>query len=258
MHNFAGYFQYAKYIDSVLESRIAALADRTDETGHISSDEDMMRATIILQDVSCQRFLLLAMEQYVNALKFNSKHVYQALPRLLSLWFDFTSFQSDEQDATPSRNQRKINSGVHSGTFRLPYSYHFSTVSSLIIDGAAITLIAHYQVEANELMSKNLRAIPAHCFYTAMPQLVSRVGHGNKDTALVVRAILTRILTKHPGQAMWGLAWLLNSASSERVHIGEDIFKGAQSSLLKRKENKSLTLLSSSKSLFRFLIDLAK
>lgn len=143
MHNSAGYFQYAKYIDSVLESRIAALSDRTGETGHLSSDEDMMRATFILQDVSCQRFLLLAMEQYVNALKFNSKHVYQALPRLLSLWFDFTSFQSEEQDVTPSRNQRKNDSGVHSGTFRLvthPHRYEFLTVYSLVIYVAVITL----------------------------------------------------------------------------------------------------------------------
>lgn len=117
MHFSVGYFQFAKYVDSILETRIAALADRTGESGHLSSDEDMIRASIILRDDSCQRYLLLAMEQYINALKFNSKHVYQALPRLLSLWFDFTSFQAGELDTTPARNGR--NGHVHSGKFPL-------------------------------------------------------------------------------------------------------------------------------------------
>lgn len=116
----------------------------------------------------------------------------------------------------------------------------------------------HRQVEANDLLSTNLRTIPAHCFYTAMPQLISRIGHENKETAQVVRAILIRVLTKHPGQAMWSLAWLLHSADKERAYIGEEIFKGAQASLFKRKENKSQRLLAASKSLFRHLINIAK
>ena len=117
MHFSAGYFHFAKYVDSILETRIAALADRTGESGHLSSDEDMMRASIILQDDSCQKYLLLAMEQYINALKFNTKHVYQALPRLLSLWFDFTSFQEGEVDTTSAKKGR--NGRFHSGTFSL-------------------------------------------------------------------------------------------------------------------------------------------
>ena len=91
-----------------------------------------------------------------------------------------------------------------------------------------------------------------------MPQLISRIGHENKETAQVVGGILTRVLTKHPEQAMWSLAWLLNSADKERAAIGEDIFKRAQASLLKRNEKKSQLLLAASRSLFRHLISIAK
>lgn len=102
-----GYFQHAKYVDSVLESRILALADRAGEDQQVSGDESFIRGSIVLQDQSCQRYLLLAMEQYVNALKFSSKHVYQALPRLLSLWFDFTSFQLAElEGGAGTKSQR--------------------------------------------------------------------------------------------------------------------------------------------------------
>lgn len=116
----------------------------------------------------------------------------------------------------------------------------------------------HRRTEANDLLSMNMRTIPAHCFYTAMPQLISRIGHENKETAQVVCGILTRVLTKHPEQAMWSLAWLLNSADKERNAIGEDIFKRAQASLLKRNEKKSQLLLAASRSLFRHLIGIAK
>jgi hypothetical protein len=33
------------------------------------------------------------MEQYGEALKIGPKHVYEALPRLLSMWFDFTAIE---------------------------------------------------------------------------------------------------------------------------------------------------------------------
>jgi hypothetical protein len=39
----------------------------------------------------------MAIEHHTKALSLDSKHVYQALPRLLSLWFDFTSIIAKEQ-----------------------------------------------------------------------------------------------------------------------------------------------------------------
>lgn len=113
-------------------------------------------------------------------------------------------------------------------------------------------------MEVNDLLSTSLGKIPAHCFYTAMPQLISRIGHENEETAQVVRGILTKVLTKYPGQAMWSLAWLLNSADKQRANTGEEIFKNAQNSLLKRKDTKSANLLGAAKSLFRHLISIAK
>jgi len=92
----SGYFQFAKYVDSVLESRISTLAHRLGKSRQLSADDDAIRQNVILCDESCMKYLLLAMEHYINALKYNSKHVYQALPRLLSLWFDFTSYQAVE------------------------------------------------------------------------------------------------------------------------------------------------------------------
>lgn len=90
----AGHFQYAKYVDSLLQDRIIALR------GHAASlssgdDEELHRSFVISRDKSCQRYLSLAINHYAISLQLQVKHVYQSLPRLLSLWFDFTAINYD-------------------------------------------------------------------------------------------------------------------------------------------------------------------
>lgn len=76
---------------------MSALAHRLGKSGQLSADDDATRQTVILRDENCMKYLLMAMEQYISALRYSSKHVYQALPRLLSLWFDFTSYEASPE-----------------------------------------------------------------------------------------------------------------------------------------------------------------
>jgi phosphatidylinositol kinase/protein kinase (PI-3 family) len=107
-------------------------------------------------------------------------------------------------------------------------------------------------------MAKNLKVIPPAAFYTAIPQLVSRVVHRNNETALIVKKILERVLFKFPLQAMWHLAWLKGSKNSDRSRIGEEIFKEAQAVLIKTKHTDMAKILQASSSLFKFLQELAR
>lgn len=88
-----GHFQFAKYIDSILESRIRALQGRSSDHG-TGVNDDILRSQTIVLDRTCQRYMILAIEHYAETLTLDiKKHVYQALPRLLSLWFDLTSIK---------------------------------------------------------------------------------------------------------------------------------------------------------------------
>ena len=69
------HFHYAKFLDSLFESRLS------------SSDS---RATAIGKSDVCQDYLLGSIQHYGMALQLGQKHVYQALPRLLALWLEFT------------------------------------------------------------------------------------------------------------------------------------------------------------------------
>jgi serine/threonine-protein kinase ATR len=222
-------------------------------------EEDVIRFNALYRDNVCHQYILLAIEHYATTLKLDMKHVYQALPRLLSLWFDFVSVQPPSSD-----------DNVPSGALKPEYRGKFN-VSYLQACQDLPTPSAHYvqfvggsdflaenQNKANLLMADNTKAIPAAAYYTAMPQLISRVIHKNEDSAKVVKRILERVLTKFPPQAMWHLAWLKGSKNDERSKIGADIFKGAQRVLIKNRQTNVANLLKASDSLFKFLQDLAR
>ena len=134
-----------------------------------------------------------------------------------------------------------------------------ATSSAHTVRFAAVSeFLTENQNKANILMADNVKAIPAAAYYTAIPQLVSRVIHNNEDTAKIVKRILERVLAKFPPQAMWHLAWLKGSKNEERKKIGGDIFKGAQRVLIKNRQAHVANLLKASDSLFKYLSDLAK
>lgn len=92
-----GHFAFAKYINSVLESRINALqGNNADQSIRV---DNAHRGLTISHDATCQHYVLLAIEHYAETLQCDvklHKYVYQALPRLLSLWFDFTAIKTDD------------------------------------------------------------------------------------------------------------------------------------------------------------------
>jgi hypothetical protein len=94
---FLGHFHFGKYVDSVMQSRVTAMASRRfDQESLLGVDENVLRTKVTILDKTCQKYILLAMTHYATALKLDSKHVYQALPRLLSLWFEINSIRHDQ------------------------------------------------------------------------------------------------------------------------------------------------------------------
>ena len=88
------HYKYAKYLDSVLESRINVVASQNGG----SSDNESSRASIIKEEKACHKYIFAAMKEYIEALKLGQKHVFQALPRMLTLWFDFTAILDGDDE----------------------------------------------------------------------------------------------------------------------------------------------------------------
>ena len=239
------HFCFAKYLDSLLTSRIEALSGDVSEgqrKGTRSTGDDEQWTKMMRSDVGCQKYLLQAMEEYGRALQLGTKHVYQALPRLLSLWFEFTSIDPRPPIVIDDGGGRRRS----------------SSSSAAIDDERVATQLENMQAEANNLVSNMVRSIPAIAFYTALPQLISRVGHRDGDTSETVILILKRLLVKFPQQTMWSVGWLRNSANVTRAKAGEEIFRGAQKNLREKEDFKKHDLIEASKTLFAFLLGIAK
>ena len=110
-----GHLQFSKYLDSIVQSRAFALAKSQPQTIEKASTS---LAESIIRDGACQKYILLAMKQYSQTLQLSSAPliVAQALPRLLSLWFELLSIQIPFIEGTgaeeTSSRRRKSSSGM--------------------------------------------------------------------------------------------------------------------------------------------------
>ena len=216
------HFLFARYLDSVFETKVTSLIENQRSKQGI--DEDSLREWAIGSDCKCRGYLLDAMQSYLRALSFGDKHLLQAMPRLLTIWFDLTAVKEEMADVSDD----------------------------------ACELLRESQIKANKLIRESKNNIPSFSFYSALPQLISRVSHRNEGTSMLVRKILMRVLSKFPEQGMWPLAWLVNSTKVDRANIGAEIFNAAQKYQSQQGSMKFHDLLVESKSLFKFLIDLAR
>ena len=75
------------------------IAKSTGQMGQ-SVDNNTNRASAVSRDEKCQKLLIESVNHYGIALQLGQKHVYQALPRLLSLWLEFTAITDPDQSGT--------------------------------------------------------------------------------------------------------------------------------------------------------------
>eukprot|EP00958_Prasinococcus_capsulatus_P010131 scaffold990_cov393-Prasinococcus_capsulatus_cf.AAC.31 len=123
-----------------------------------------------------------AMEGYSKALKFGHKHIYDCLPRLLTLWFNFGG-QNVQMfaNATPddciaritSKEQREVE---HKITCAIKSAYE---------------------------------TLPPHYWLTAFSQLTSRIVQHHRETHELLKKILVLVVSEYPQTTLWYLAILL-------------------------------------------------
>ncbi|KZT29389.1 hypothetical protein NEOLEDRAFT_1056118 [Neolentinus lepideus HHB14362 ss-1] len=70
---------------------------------------------------------------------------------------------------------------------------------------------------------KAIKIAPAYKWYTAFPQIVSRVGHGNKDIYKVLSELIALVIQEYPKQALWLFIAVVKSTKSQRASRGKDI-----------------------------------
>ncbi|XP_039959425.1 serine/threonine-protein kinase ATR [Bactrocera tryoni] len=143
-----------------------------------------------------RKLLLDIMVNYAKSLKSGCENVYQSLPRLLSLWLDFTSRCASVCEAS-------------------------SSDPALASKANTMQEVAK---KMNELMNNCANALPTAIFYTAFSQLLSRICHPSNDVFAVLRTIVIKLLEHFPQQSLWMLLPILKSSQTNRVKRCKLIF----------------------------------
>lgn len=128
----------------------------------------------------------LVIENYIRSVVYGTKYYYQTIPRVLTLWLDMGTEVLNNQ---PRTNKDK--------------EIHDHKINFL----EAIN--RHIKRYTNERM-------PAYAWYTAFPQIITRITHAHKSVWEVLQTIIVKVTSHYPQQALWHLLAVTKATQDDR------------------------------------------
>ncbi|KAI3834279.1 hypothetical protein MKX03_030086 [Papaver bracteatum] len=177
-----GFFYIAKYCDELLVDARKRQEENIEPRSRVNLNAEETPWLSYLPDV-----LLF----YAKGLHRGHKNLYQALPRLLTLWFDFGSKYYRE-----GLSSNKEIKSVHQRVMCIIRGCH--------------------------------KDLPRYQWLAMLPQLVSRICHQNEDTVRLVRYIITSVLQDYPQQGLWTMAAVSKSHVPARREAAAGIIQEAR------------------------------
>ncbi|XP_066508582.1 serine/threonine-protein kinase ATR-like [Hoplias malabaricus] len=130
-----------------------------------------------------------------KALQFGNQYIYQAMPRMLTLWLDFGAKVYEVEKAGRSdRSQMR------------------SDLSKI-----------------NTVISEHTSNLSPYQFLTAFSQLISRICHSSDEVFSVLMEIIAKVFLAYPQQAMWMMTAVSKSSYPTRMNRCKEILKKAVS-----------------------------
>ncbi|OWP07483.1 protein kinase rad [Marssonina coronariae] len=185
-----GHYYLGRHYNKLLESEKTLPPDRQNET--------------LLTGETAK----LVIENYLRALTYGTKYLYQTLPRILTLWLDLGT--QVQQPIDP-----KYGSGKEFVT-------RITNLRRSHLD----------QIHAR--FNKYINRLPAYMYYTALPQIVARIAHPNLEVYKYVQNMIFKVVSTYPQQALWCLLAVCTSNQTDRRMRGGTILQGLR--VLKKSE----------------------
>ncbi|ESZ94262.1 hypothetical protein SBOR_5330 [Sclerotinia borealis F-4128] len=140
----------------------------------------------------------LVISNYLRSLGHGTKYVYQTLPRILTLWLDLGTQLSQKID--PKRHSQEFVSKM-------------TQLRKKTLDDLHLRF------------KKYISKMPAYIFYTALPQIVSRITHPHKEVNQFVQLIILKVVSAHPQQSLWSLLAVSTSTQQDRRNKGKELLQ---------------------------------
>ncbi|EFP86122.1 serine/threonine-protein kinase M1 [Puccinia graminis f. sp. tritici] len=141
-------------------------------------------------------------KHFQKSLMFGTKFIYQALPRLLTLYFSFGEHPNLLAIFTKVESKgRKDGVEIHQEDY---------TAALRGDDLGGIFL------RVDKVIQNAVKRLPVFEWLTVLPQVVSRVMHKSTHVQAIVHKILTHVLRSYPDQALWAMVSGVESSNSAR------------------------------------------
>lgn len=220
-----GYFYMAKYCDEVLADAKKRQEDNPELGPRHVSAASVVGCSNSNVEKRWWSYVPDVLLFYAKGLHRGHKNLFQALPRLLTLWFDFGSMyhRSGSSNKDLKNVQGKVGRRFIS-FFVLFAALKFFLCIFFSIDATAIFLL--WQVMS--IMRGCLKDLPAYQWLTVLPQLVSRICHQNEEIVRLVKLIITSVLRQYPQQGLWIMAAVSKSTVPSRREAATEIIQAAR------------------------------
>ncbi|WCJ39936.1 Serine/threonine-protein kinase ATR [Euphorbia peplus] len=185
-----GFFYLAKYCDEVLVDA----RKRQEDNPELNSRAVPLTSSAVALSSSEKHWWYNVPDvllYYAKGLHKGHKNLFQALPRLLTLWFDFGSIYQ-RSGSSSNDDMKRVHGKVMS------------------------------------IMRGCLKDLPTYQWLTVLPQLVSRVCHQNEEIVKLVKYIITSVLRQYPQQALWITAAVSKSTVRSRREAAAAILQEAK------------------------------
>eukprot|EP01050_Picozoa_sp_SAG11_P004670 SAG11_NODE_304_length_10999_cov_3.121376_1_plen_1446_part_10 len=159
---------------------------------------------------------------YGQALVNGHSYIFQCLPRLLTLWFEFGDVVQDELEQNRSVGTRTIPQRA-SGSLRA--AHHGSSSKSGMSD------LGNIEARVHAIIEQLQTTIPSYQWFTALPQLISRTGHKHAGTQALLKKVIATIVANHPLQASWLVVPATKTKNRFRAATALEIIRDAESRL---------------------------
>ncbi|PON40311.1 Coatomer beta subunit [Trema orientale] len=186
-----GYFYMAKYCDEVFADARKRQEENSDSGPGKLPSTSTVGSSNVVSEKHWWSYVPDVLLFYAKGLHRGHKNLFQALPRLLTLWFDFGSFYQRSGSST-NKDLKSVHTKVMS------------------------------------IMRGCLKDLPTHQWLTVLPQLVSRICHQNEEVVRLVKHIITSVLRQYPQQALWIMAAVSKSTVPSRKEAAAEIIQAAR------------------------------
>ncbi|KAF1999599.1 hypothetical protein P154DRAFT_467308, partial [Amniculicola lignicola CBS 123094] len=144
-------------------------------------------------------------ENYIRSVVYGTKYYYQTVPKVITLWLDLGM----EVMQSNSRN-------------------------------SADKDIYDYKVQHLDQINRHIKRyttdrMPAFAWYTAFPQLITRISHPHTSVWEVLQFIILKVAAQYPQQALWSLLAVTRATQSDRRSRGTTVLQKLRSEQPKRK-----------------------